>query len=1642
MAVHLRLYSGDDTLLGFLPDARAITVQDELNQTGSGSFTYPRVGRNADLLLAQDDARIAVIEDGQERFRWLVEDDTDDPSGPASRDIDVSGRGALALLERGRVLPPGGVGHTPAVVVFDQPTSIGRVIRTLVEANQELGFLTDIALGFTDTADSSGDDWANYWSGTYDAGVSLLDVVTALASLGLCDVRMAGPTLQVYNPQTDMGRDRDTVYVRRQHLTAAPRQRSRRELYSDVLVIGENGVNMLRSDPTSGARYGRRLGHFGQGNASQPSTLATLGDTALKEHSRPAEGYTLDLQFQTDGCPHPYRDFWLGDYVRCDLVSADEGGFEPLRVRSIALTYSPTSGLVSGSVEVNDRFLETIVKLRRRVDGIVNGSISDSSGLPSNDPANDPIDGLAPKPPTSLTITSAAYVAERGNVLADTNLQWLPPFQNTDGTALTDLDHYDVAWRYSTGPDTEWRGFRLDGSVNAVSLGGLAPARNVEARVRAGDWNGNTSAWTDTAGHLTASDEAPPPKSSAALIEEVMGQLRITWDGLGDEGEAMPPDFDRLVVHVSPTSGFTPTAATRRTDLFGPGTYISGGDWDQRLYVKFVAYDTTGNGSVPSDERSGVIRRISGVDLADQAVSTRHIAERAVGALQVDFTAGEIGGVRVTRDTEPHDDPNHDDVWIDTTDGANRLHTWDADTGQWVSARDAGITQAVQAAEGAVVAANGKNRNYYQPDPPPANTPGLAVRDTWFDTNDGNRPYRWDGSGWIPATWGDGAIAQINAGKITAGVLSADRIGAASITSGKIAAGAITAGKIAAGAVNTTTLTVGAVTDNLLRNGGFEDLDDEGMPVEWVRDTAGAYSGAMYGTATGTAALSGAASLTARGAPGGTSRGYSRIGVPVAAGTTYYASARVRGSGSAPGSAVGVHIFWYTAEGGFRSNAAGYSALTTDAQRVVVTGEAPADAKFARVALYTYTPAAGIDVTWDDVELRQVVGSAMIADATILTAKIADLAVTAAKIAALSVTNAKIADLAVDDAKIANLDGGKITAQSITAEQISVGTLGDNLVINPSVEEVGGGWELRWRGSGAAEFHPSAALSGQRGARLTAAPNDPATGDFNSSDIIGQWVPIVPGAEYRVQVHHRASTPTTRGFFLRVEVADDDSGTNTEWLDTGYLNSGVGVQWESAGDIVTVPAGKAWGRIRVWHEHPDVPAHLHLDDFALVQIGTGAAQYDRTGLRVWDAAGNLAIDLSAKPSGNYVSISSGGETVATLDSDGVVSGQVVTATRDLMVAGSSVVGNRFAEWAPGIGAHPGYDAMFDALPWGMVEWGAFYERAPGTNNAGGIGIMEIMVPTYYGRMYRLQTSALRVRHNTDRLYCEVSMLRVRGDIGDTNSIPPSPTINSQDLARIQQTVFSGPLGEGMVISKLYSPGPGNSGFFANVRVLLVLSVPEAGGTAYVDGSQLDPIEFWCEDIGPYKVHGGQINRGGGGITGGATTPAPATVPRRTYTRRYHATWTRTYDQGGGVVSTSEAVQGYWSGRNGAQRAMYGFPASRIRADTAGADIISCRLFMYATHWYYNSGGTAVIGVHSTDSPGGFQADPRVQSANWPKPGGRVVNLGVAVGQMFRDGSARGISLGPVSTNRLFYGKFAGHTAAAAKQPYVEITYAR
>ena len=104
--------------------------------------------------------------------------------------------------------------------------------------------------------------------------------------------------------------------------------------------------------------------------------------------------------------------------------------------------------------------------------------------------------------------------------------------------------------------------------------------------------------------------------------------------------------------------------------------------------------------------------------------------------------------------------------------------------------------------------ADGKNTVYYQASAPTGGT--YKVSDIWFDTNDGNKMYMWNGTTWVAEQFGNAAISDL------------------SITNAKIANATIQSAKIAnldAGKVTTGTMSAARIKGDTLTLGGENNVD-------------------------------------------------------------------------------------------------------------------------------------------------------------------------------------------------------------------------------------------------------------------------------------------------------------------------------------------------------------------------------------------------------------------------------------------------------------------------------------------------------------------------------------------------------------------------------------------------------------------------------------------------------------------------------------------------------------------------------------------------------------------------------------------------------------------------------------------------
>ena len=402
-------------------------------------------------------------------------------------------------------------------------------------------------------------------------------------------------------------------------------------------------------------------------------------------------------------------------------------------------------------------------------------------------------------------------------------------------------------------------------------------------------------------------------------------------------------------------------------------------------------------------------------------------------------------------------------------------------------------------------------------------------------------------------------------------------------------------------------------------------------------------------------------------------------------------------------------------------------------------------------------------------------------------------------------------------------------------------------------------------------------------------------------------------------------------------------------------------------------------------------------------------ELNSTGFQAYDSDGELATNLSADPdsSGQFIGFRLGGETLAQIDDTGRGLFQSVNVAETLEVAGFDVIND-----------------LYIPRPRGIIAWGTNTSLIAGSGSGGANerGAFEISFVAEADRLYTI-TFACQM---TDTLNSDRVLVWFR-DGGENTPTITSPTVYGHWA---QQSPTAGKqTSQTIAFSR---------GFTAGTHRILVSFYGESG-TASIRGDNGQSV-IYVEDVGVLPDNTLVLNDGG---TGGVSSS-----PLTTYTKTYSATWSRSYSGGGDWESWrgTECHQGQYGSSSGNRRSLIGFNDDAIRADLNGATILSCHVRLSYFHWYWNAGGTAIVGTHNYDgAPGSWSGtrvtENRLQFPNWPKPGTKTVSLGTTIGNEFKSGVSKGIAIGPgPSTNLDYYGQAYGQGTGSTREPRLVIKY--
>ncbi len=147
-------------------------------------------------------------------------------------------------------------------------------------------------------------------------------------------------------------------------------------------------------------------------------------------------------------------------------------------------------------------------------------------------------------------------------------------------------------------------------------------------------------------------------------------------------------------------------------------------------------------------------------------------------------------------------------------------------------------------------------------------------------------------------------------------------------------------------------------------------------------------------------------------------------------------------------------------------------------------------------------------------------------------------------------------------------------------------------------------------------------------------------------------------------------------------------------------------------------------------------------------------------------------------------------------------------------------------------------------------------------------------------------------------------------------------------------------------------------------------------------------------------------------------------PKR-YSKTFSATWSQAYRSNGHTHTGGNYLfHGYGDSFNGNGRSLIGFNDSAIRRYLKGAKILDVYFVVYIHRTWWNSGGRFRYGYHTrSNQPSTWQSGlVSMRGTSGTVKAGQSVKIGMtnSVGEAFKDGKARGIAIGPASSNSTRY----------------------
>jgi hypothetical protein len=399
-------------------------------------------------------------------------------------------------------------------------------------------------------------------------------------------------------------------------------------------------------------------------------------------------------------------------------------------------------------------------------------------------------------------------------------------------------------------------------------------------------------------------------------------------------------------------------------------------------------------------------------------------------------------------------------------------------------------------------------------------------------------------------------------------------------------------------------------------------------------------------------------------------------------------------------------------------------------------------------------------------------------------------------------------------------------------------------------------------------------------------------------------------------------------------------------------------------------------------------------------------------------------------------------TLASISSSGVGSFQDIYSVQSPTIAGTDLLGNTSnidaittdKRWMPIAPRTGGWftDNAFRPVASGKVSVQGL-EPGGTAGIRGEYGIAQFRVPVVAGRTYLIHyTPPIHYVSGTGNTEVRVRIREQKDTRPIDTQIAASNTANATTAtitSRMIDFQYLNSLTAGWYMNhKRTFVWKADYTGYSNMMLSFEMIGGDSTSTLKIPNSDCTMDVF---DLGTTTTTIDGLQHSGGGSMYSYTPPPPPPPPApvaQNYYWESRPNWVRSYKSNNAWMTNDggRAYQGVDpSGYNGNQHSLIGWNGD-IAAMLSGAWGITVHLYVYFAHWYYNSGGIAVIGSSGQWGDPGGGGSPgywanRSQVGGVPKPGSFEADISYMAGE-FQGGSTRSIAFGTgPSTSYNYYG---------------------